>query len=529
MELFLPPPGLAVGGAGDWLSLSLFVATGLAISWINHRLRYAEAAQQANAQLATARAERMDAIINTTVDGIIVIGGDGRIEAFNRGAQRLFGYSEAEVLGRNVNMLMPSPYHEEHDGYLERYKATRLPRIIGTGREVSGRCRDGSVFPLHLSVGEMTIGGDQKFTGMLHDLSRRVELENQLRASEARWRAIVESAVDGIIVIDSHGRIEAFNRAAERLFGYAERQVIGHNVDMLMPSPYSEEHDHYLARYMATGRAKIIGIGREVTGRRQDGTTFPLHLSVGEISIAGERKFTGILHDLSARVRVEEQLREQAALVKLGEMAAVIAHEVKNPLAGIRGAMQVMGRRMPADSPDAAMAGEIVKRIDSLDAMMKDMLLFARPPHPKRLPLEVARLLSLTAGLLKEDAALQDVDVRIEGSAPLVNADAEMLKMVFQNLLINGVHAMNGKGTIRVEIAPVHRECRIVFTDTGPGIPDNIRAKIFTPFFTTKSRGTGLGLPTAKRFIEAHDGQITIDCPPDGGTAVQVTLPLHTA
>ena len=328
-------------------------------------------------------------------------------------------------------------------------------------------------------------------------------------------------------MIDSHGRVEAFNRAAERLFGYTEPEMIGQNVDMLMPSPYREEHDSYLSRYLATGRAKIIGIGREVIGRRKDGSTFPLHLSVGEISMAGERKFTGILHDLSARVRVEEQLREQATLAKLGEMAAVVAHEVKNPLAGIRGAMQVMGRRMAPDSPDAAMAQEIVKRIDSLDAMMKDMLVFARPPRPKRRPIEVAPLVTITADLLKEDAALRDVDVRIEGSAPPVNADPEMLKMVFQNLLVNGVHAMNGNGTIRVNIAPQQRECRIVFEDSGPGIPEDIRTRIFTPFFTTKLRGTGLGLPTAKRFIEAHEGQISIECPPGGGTQVHVILPLH--
>jgi len=175
------------------------------------------------------------------------------------------------------------------------------------------------------------------------------------------------------------------------------------------------------------------------------------------------------------------------------------------------------------------MTREIVKRIDSLDAMMKDMLLFARPPQPKRLPIDIAPLVGVTASLLREDAALRDVDVRIEGSAPLVSGDAEMLKMVFQNLLVNGVQAMHGHGTIRVEIKPVNGACRIVFADTGPGIPLDIRAKIFTPFFTTKSRGTGLGLPTAKRFIEAHDGQISIDCPPHGGTIVEVTLPLHAA
>ena len=157
------------------------------------------------------------------------------------------------------------------------------------------------------------------------DAQRRVAATANARAeaSEARWRAVIDSAVDGIIVIDAHGSIEAFNPAAERLFGYTTAEVLGRNVNMLMPSPYREEHDTYLARYLATGRAKIIGIGREVQGLRKDGTTFPLHLSVGQITIDGERKFTGILHDLSARVQMEGQLREQAALAKLGEMAAV--------------------------------------------------------------------------------------------------------------------------------------------------------------------------------------------------------------
>ena len=132
MELYLPPAGIAVGAAGDWLSLSMFVATGLAISWISHRLRAAELAQRGSAELATARAERMDAIINTTVDGIIVIDSEGTIEAFNRGAERLFGYAESEALGRNVNMLMPSPYYDEHAGYLEHYKATGVAKIIGS-------------------------------------------------------------------------------------------------------------------------------------------------------------------------------------------------------------------------------------------------------------------------------------------------------------------------------------------------------------------------------------------------------------
>src|SRR5512145_2962589 len=154
----------------DLVLLGTFVVAGLVIVWLIHRLRTAEDAQRRVADTANARAERLDAILNTTTDGIMVISATGIIEAFNRGAERLFGYPESEVVGRNVSLLMPSPQHEEHDGYLKQYLTTGEAKIIGTGREVTGRRRDGTVFPLHLSVGEMNVGGQRKFTGMLHDL-----------------------------------------------------------------------------------------------------------------------------------------------------------------------------------------------------------------------------------------------------------------------------------------------------------------------------------------------------------------------
>jgi two-component system sensor kinase FixL len=529
MYFLLPPPGVAVSDSADQLSLGVFVATGVVISWLNHRLHVSQQAERSAAATAMARAERLDAILNMTIDGIIVIDAKGRIEAFNRGAQDLFGYPEDEVLGRNVSILMPSPHHEQHDAYLERYLTTGEARIIGIGREVTGRRRDGTVFPVQLSVGEMRIGGERKFTGMLRDLTKRVHLEDALGASEARWRAIIDSAVDGVVVIDAHGRIEAFNHAAERLFGYTIGEVLGRNVDTLMPSPYREEHDTYLSRYLATGRAKIIGIGREVQGLRKDGTTFPLQLSVGEITIQGERKFTGILHDLTSRVQMEGRLREQEALAKLGEMAAVIAHEIKNPLAGIRGAIQVFGGRMVQEGANTRILNEIVSRIDSLDQMMKDLLLFARTPHPKRAPVELVPLVKTTAHLLSEDPALRDVHIEVDGEAPPVSADSDMLRVAFQNLIINGADAMHGTGSIHVAVAATETTCQIAFVDGGPGIPPDIREKIFTPFFTTKSQGSGLGLPTVKRLIEAHNGQIVIDCPPAGGTAVVIRLPITTA
>jgi PAS domain S-box-containing protein len=469
--------------------------------------------------------ERLRSIIDSAVDGIIVIDSKGAIEAFNRGAERLFGYPPSEVVGRNVSMLMPSPDHEPHDAYLARYLETGAAKIIGIGREVTGRKRNGTTFPLHLSVGEMSIAGERKFTGVLHDLSARMRLDEELRASEARWRSVIESAVDGIVVIDAHGRIEAFNPAAERLFGHRERDVIGRNVNILMPSPHHEEHDTYLARHLATGAQKIIGTGREVTGLRQDGSTFPLHLSVGKMTVGGAKKFTGILHDLSARVRIEEQLREQTSLARLGEMAAVIAHEVKNPLAGVRGAIQVIGTRLPKDGKDALIVKEIVSRIDTLNELMKDLLLFARPPQPKPASIDVGTLVTATAELLCSDPALRDVRVRVDGTVPRIMADPDLLKIVFVNLLVNGAHAMKGQGTIWVSLTSMADACRIAFADEGPGIPSDVREKIFMPFFTTKSRGSGLGLPTAKRLVEAHRGEISIACPTAGGTIVTVELP----
>jgi two-component system, LuxR family, sensor kinase FixL len=468
---------------------------------------------------------RWRAIIDSAIDGIVVIDAKSRIEAFNPAAERLFGYTEEEVLGRSVTMLMPSPYRDEHDGYLANYFTTGIAKIIGIGREVTGLRRDGSVFPLHLSVGEMLIGGERRFTGTLHDLTSRVQLEERLRSSEERWRTIVESAVDGIVVIDARGCIEAFNHAAQRLFGYGEDELRGQNVNILMPSPYREEHDGYLARYGATGHAKIIGIGREVTGRRKDGTTFPLHLSVGEMHQGGDRKFTGILHDLSTRVRMEEQLREQTALARLGEMAAVLAHEVKNPLAGVRGAVQVIGSRLPPGSKDARVAQEIVARIDGLNNLMQDLLLFARPPQPNPTSVDLARLVTTTADLLGSDPSMAGVRVDVEGSAPPVTADPELLKIVFLNLLVNGAHAMQGKGSIHVSVRPGKEACYVTVRDSGPGIPADVRERIFTPFFTTKSRGSGLGLATAKRLVEAHAGTISVECPSGGGTSVTIELP----
>jgi two-component system, LuxR family, sensor kinase FixL len=356
---------------------------------------------------------------------------------------------------------------------------------------------------------------------------RTVSAAGSLSGDESRGllAAIFASAVDAIIVIDEHGRIEAFNPAAERLFGYTEHETLGHNVGLLMPQADRDEHDGYIARYLATCEKRIIGIGREVVALRRDGTTFPAHISVGEMQIEGRRKFVGILHDFTERAAHLAELHEQSALKRLGEMAAVVAHEVKNPLAAIRGAIEVIGGRLPADSNDAVVVKEIVSRIDALNDLMNEMLLFARPPQPRLAPMDPLALSKLVADLARQDPALRAIHIGVAGSSTLINGDARLLTIVLQNLLLNAAQAMPGGGEIRVTVTSADRTCRIEVADSGPGMPAHVREKLFTPFFTTKARGTGLGLSTAKRLLEAHDGTIAVDCPAAGGTTVTVALP----
>jgi PAS domain S-box-containing protein len=359
------------------------------------------------------------------------------------------------------------------------------------------------------------------------DITEQKQVEQALRGSEARWRAIVESAVDGIVVIDARGTVEAFNRAAERLFGYAADEVVGRNVKMLMPAPYHDEHDGYLARYRATGIQKIIGIGREVTGLRKDGSPFPLHLSVGEALIEGESKFTGILHDLTERVQLETQLREQSALMRLGEMAAVVAHEVKNPLTGIRGAIQVIGSRLPAGSKDVPVIGDIVARIDALNDLMKDLLLFARPPQPRVGPVDVIVLLKTVTHLVRQDPALKDLRVEVTGEAPVLSADAELLKIVVQNLLINGAQAMQGRGLIDISVTSddvrlSDHDCRSRSWNCSGGAEETVYAILHD-----QGARHRFGPVDRQALVEAHGGTLGIECPPAGGTSATIRLPIR--
>lgn len=464
----------------------------------------------------------LSAVADVTDEGIVGIDLQGRVHTWNQGAERIFGYAADEMLGRTLAVLMPGGIGA-FTPVLDRVRQGREVDRVETVRIAKGNRL------VHVSMAGTALKDDAgQVTGavaVVRDISDQKRADLDREATDARWRAIIDSTVDAIIVIDVHGRIETFNRSAERMFGYTEAEMLGKSVNELMPSPDRERHDGYISHYLTTGEQRIIGIGREVTCLKRDGTRLPVHLSVGEWQVGGERHFTGILHDLSARTALEARLREQTALARLGEMAAVIAHEVKNPLAAVRGAIQVIGGRLPPGNKDAPIIKEIVARLDALNDLIKDLLLFARTPQPRMGLVSLRAIVQMTVDLLAKDPAFATLQVEVEGEAPSARGDAEHLKIVVQNLLINAAQAMQGQGRIRVSIVPGGALHQIRIADSGPGIPADVLAKLFHPFFTTKSRGTGLGLSIARRLLEAHQGTIEVSCPPEGGTLVVIGLP----
>ncbi len=484
---------------------------------------------------------RWQALLDTARDAIIGIDPAGRVTLFNRAAERMFGYVSAEVVGQNVTMLMPPPYAHEHDAYLSAYRATGVAKAIGRVREVEGRRKDGRVFPIELSVSEARVGDDVIYSAIIRDVTERKRAEAALAESEARHRAVLDTALWAIIGIDEDGRVLSFNAAAERLFGYAAVEVIGENVTLLMPSPYREEHARYLERYLTTGERRIIGIGREVTGRRKDGTTFPLHLAVNDTLLDGRHLFTGVIRDLTHEKAAEERERELVKLASqnerladIGAVTARIAHDFGNPLAGLQMTAERIVRRIARD-PGAPVetvkeAAETIlataKRMDSLIADFKE---FAREQHLQIADIDLPPFLQEIVTSWEGEAASRGIAIAGDVGAigpRMIRGDRTKLQRVMDNLVKNALEAVErGPGLVRLAVVRLD-EARICISveDDGPGLPPEVN--VFAMFETTKPNGTGLGLPICQEIVRAHGGGIDVAPRHPKGTVFHVYLPV---
>jgi two-component system sensor kinase FixL len=483
------------------------------------------------------------AVIETAVDGIVVIDRAGTVRLFNRACERLFGYSATAVIGNNVNMLMPAPYHDEHDGYLSRYRETAERRIIGIGRHVRGRRADGSIFPMYLSVGEIEgTAGDRQFLGIIHDTTEQHAVEEAQRESAERLRSILELVPDAIIVIDEQGSIESYSAAAQRLFGWTAEEVAGRNVKMLMPSPYRDRHDGYLRRYRDTGEHRIIGIGRVVVGLRRDGSTFPMELAVGEMGLSGRKLFTGFVRDLTERQLAEKRFQDLQSellhisrLSAMGEMAAALAHELNQPLTAVINWTQAARRLLDTETPSgrakamdfmdksmaqANRAGQIIRRLRSFVSKGENEPT-AQSPNAT---VEEATALALVGA---KERGIRVV-LELGDDLPAVLIDKVQIQQVVINLVRNAIEAMAGVERRELVIATALGKDNVEVTvaDTGPGLAPEVAAQLFQPFVTTKEKGMGIGLSICRSIIDKHGGRLRAAARPDGGVIFSFTMPI---
>ncbi len=363
-----------------------------------------------------------------------------------------------------------------------------------------------------------------------------------LEAAEARLQSILQTVPDAMIIIDEQGQVESLSATAEQLFGYIKNEVIGRKVDMLMAAPHREQHGTYLKRYLATRERRIIGIGRVVTGRRKDGTTFPMHLTVGELQSGDKHYFTGFIRDLTDQQMTESRLRElqsevthMSRFMALGEMASTLAHEINQPLTAIANYLKGCRRLLERMAGEQALVlrGAVGKAADQAlragDIIRRLREFVARGESERRIEslpklVEDASTLALIGA--KENAV--KVSFQLDPAADLVLADRIQVQQVLVNLIRNAIDTLSEGGQRReLHIATAlagDDMVEVSVADTGSGIAPDVMARLFQPFVTTKSKGMGLGLSICRTIVEAHGGKIWVDSREGGGTVFRFTL-----
>ncbi len=465
----------------------------------------------------------------------------GIVTRATRGAQTLLGWPPADLVGRSATILYAATDGAEQ-------LAADLADAVADGeaaplrREQWRTRRDGSEFLANTAIVALR-DDDGALTGFglaIADVTPRRAREQALRQSALHVRSILATVPDAMVVIDDAGLILSFSAAAERLFGYTEAEVAGRNVSLLMPGPYRDQHDAYIARYEATGERRIIGIGRVVTGLRRDGTQFPMELSVGEARDEGHRIFTGFIRDLTAQQLAELRMQElQAELIHvsrvsaMGTMASTLAHELNQPLTAIANYLEAGRDLIDTDRADArpflreAMdeaarealrAGQIVRRLRD----------FVARGETEKAVHDLPAMIAEAARLALLGATEQGIRLftHFDPAATRVLADRVQVQQVLVNLLRNAAEAVTGTARRDVTVTTGRTGGQIVIavTDTGPGIDPAIAPRLFEAFASGKAQGMGLGLSISRTIVEAHGGRIWAEPAPAGGTIFRFTL-----
>jgi two-component system sensor kinase FixL len=375
------------------------------------------------------------------------------------------------------------------------------------------------------------------------------EKNNDVQDANAKLSALLDAAVDAIIIIDHRGNVELFNAAAESMFGYQSAEVVGNNVNMLMPEPYQAEHDNYLQNYMHTNKARIIGIGREVKAQKKSGEIFPIELSVGEVKDSSHMQFVGIIRDISEQVKAHsdailnrERLAHVTRLSTMGEMAAGIAHEINQPLTAVSSYAQACKNMLSKNSSISVESDFQQKKLfDTLEKISKQALragevirrlrAFVKKRKARRELVDLNSLIEDTINLAKVDTRLLDHGVKLHLTIepkPQLNVDRVLIQQVLFNLIRNAIDAME---TLPHEAVHIHtrwldqRFIEVAVSDTGHGVSNEHKNTLFQPFFTTRPAGMGMGLPISQSIVQSHGGEIKHHPGEPEGSVFLFTLP----
>jgi two-component system sensor kinase FixL len=446
-------------------------------------------------------------LLESATDAMIIIDREGRIILANPIIEKLFGYPRQELTGEPMEVLLPERFRHVHHSQRGNYFAQPHARAMGTGMELLGLRQDGSEFPVDVSLSPLKTEQGLLVMATIHDITRRKRAEEALRESEARMRAIFDTAVDGIVTIDERGTIESFNPAAERMFGYTEAEVVEKNVSMLMPSPYHEAHDGYLAHYLQTGEKKIIGIGREVVGLRKQ----------------AEEQRDRLLREL------------ESANEELKNFGYVVSHDLKAPLRAIGSLADWLSTDYADKFDDEGKEHMrlLISRVRRMDGLIDGILQYSRVGRVKEVAVAV-ELNQLVREVIDLLAPPENIEVSVENSLPTVMAEPTRIQQVFQNLLSNAIKYMDKpKGEIRITCGAEGRQWKFSITDNGPGIAQQHFEKIFQLFQTLAPRdrveSTGVGLALVKKIVEMYGGRIWLESTVGQGSTFFFTLPRTAA
>ncbi len=488
--------------------------------------------------------ERYRALFDNPAIGIRIssVAEGGRIVEANPAYEKMLGYSVAELRQRTLfDLTHPEDLPRNRELYAELTEGKRGSYQI----EKRFLRKGGSCFWGRLMVHPLRDGNGQvtHHIGLVEDISEQRRAQAALLESTERLQAVLNAAVDGIVLIDTAGTVQLMNPAVEAMFGYKPEEVLGQNVKMLMPPPWREEHDGYLSRYLETSEARIIGIGRQVEGRRRDGSTFPLDLAVSEVRHGGEVFFLGTLRDITERVRMESEIRQSQKMEAIGRLAGGVAHDFNTLLATIRGYSEMLLSALPRDGPSRQPVEQIHRAALRGAQLTRQLLEFSRRQEVQAQMVDVGRLLADVEVML-ERLIGEDVELvrQIEPRLGRVWGDSGEIHQVILNLIVNACDAMPSGGALTLALSNLKADQEIAVeggrlppgpyvqlqvADTGVGMDEEVRKRIFEPFFTTKGpgKGTGLGLSTVHAIVRRSQGGIAVESRPGEGTRFQVYLP----